>query len=473
MSNVEPIILKLLIENEQYMRTVIPFLKAEYFQDMTERLLFSHINDFIGKYNACPTKEAILIAVNSSAELSDDELKSANEYVDFIAKMDMNQNMDWAVENTETFCRDKALYNAIMKSIRIYEGKNTKEPRTAIPSMLTDALAVSFDTRIGHDYLEDLDDRFAFYHENLDRIPFDLEMLNLITKGGTPDGTLNVILAGTNVGKTLIMCHMASANLLDGKNVLYVTMEDSEARIAERIDVNLLDVDSDNIRKYGKDEFTKRVTNRVLSKTNGKLIIKEYPSGSFHSGHLRYLLNDLKLKKKFVPDIIYLDYLNECASSRIKLSEGSYTFIKAIAQEMRGIAKEFDIPLWTATQTNRGAQSSSDVDLDDTSESFGLPQVADLMLAVMQPEELEALKQYLIKQVKNRYRDKAKNKRFVVGVDKDKQRLYDVSNPTEGISPPSGGNDDDDKPLFDKGNIGSRMCGGGKEREFGFNFDVS
>lgn len=476
MENFEPVIIHGLVENEDYMRKVYPYLKKEYFQDSTERIIFSHIHEYIEKYNSRPTREAILISVGTDTNMTEEEYKVVVEYFDGLSEIKSNQNLQWLVDNTEKFCLNKAIRLAIHKAIKVYEGKDDKMNVNAIPQLLIDAVAVSFDSNIGHDYIEQAEERFDFYHQLVDRIPFDLEMMNTITNGGTPDKTLNVILAGTNVGKSLMMCHMAAAALSLGKNVLYITMEMAEEKIAERIDANLMNVTLDDLPTLDKSEFLNRFGMRIAKKTNGKLIIKEYPTSSAHVGHFRHLLNELRLKKKFVPDIVFIDYINICTSQRIKLgaNSGMYNVVKAIAEELRGLAVENEFPIWTATQSNRGAQKSSDVDLDDTAESFGLPQTADFMISVVETEELEEAGQFLVKQLKNRYRDKARNRKFVIGVDKSKQRLFDVQQPTSStLIDSSGGNKkEDDIPSFDKGNFGSRLGRGGKERADGFNFNV-
>lgn len=476
MENFEPVILKELIHNEEYMRKVYPYLKVEYFSDKTEKCIFKTIHEYIEKYNARPSKEAILISVNSSGTLNEGDYALVLEYFDGLDEIKSKQNNEWLVENTETFCQNKAVRLAIQKAIKIYEGKNENVTVTAIPQLLMDAVAVSFDSNIGHDYIEQVEDRFDLYHQQIDRIPFDLDILNKITTRGTPKKTLNIVMAGINTGKSLGLCHFASSALSMGKNVLYITLEMSEEKIAERIDANLMNVDIDDLPTLDKSSFMNRFDMRIVKKTRGKLIIKEYPTSTAHVGHFRHLLNELRLKKKFVPDIIFVDYINICASQRLKLggTSNSYTVVKAIAEELRGLAVEKDVPIWSATQANRAAQRSADMEMDDTSESMGLPAVVDFMIAIMEPEDLKPLGQFLCKQLKNRYRDKNKDTKFVVGVDKGKQRLFDVSDATQSQYIINGGSkkEEPDVPSFDKGSFGSRLNRGGKERAEGFNFNV-
>lgn len=472
----EHVILKLLLDNEEYMRKAYPFLKSEYFSDVTERRVFTKIADYIGKYNARPSKESILIEFGDD-DLITEEYDAIAQFVSDLDSVSATQGLEWLIDKTEKWCQDSAIFNAIQSTIKIYEGTDQKRTKHEIPQLLSDALGVSFDSDIGHDYINGAAERFDFYNEDLARIPFDLEMFNVCTEGGTPNGTLNVILAGTNVGKSLGLSHMAAAALTSGKNVLYITMEDAEKQISKRLDANLLNVESEKLKTYGRQKFVDRFTQRVANKTNGKLFVKQYPTSTPHSGHFRHLLNELKLKKSFVPDIIFIDYINICASSRTRLggSVNTNSFVKAIAEELRGLAMEFDVPIWTATQTNRSGYNSSDVDLDDTAESFGLPQTADFMVSFVQTEELAELDQFLVKQLKNRYRDKNKNKRFVIGVDKDKQRLYDVDQSQAGIledGTVKGKSNEDDVPAFDRGSFGSRMGKQGPEKEYGFNFNA-
>ena len=424
---IENTILAHLVYDEEYGRKVIPFLKEDYFKDQQDRLIFQLITDYVNKYNAFPSKEALAIDLSNKDGIGEEVFKQSKELISGL-KEDKDTKIDWLLDQTEKFCQDKAIYNAIMESIGILDDGTGKTSKGSIPQILSDALAVSFDTHIGHDFLEDASTRFEFYHAKEVRIPFDLEYFNKITKGGLPKKTLNIALAGTGVGKSMFMCHCAAANLVSGKNVLYITLEMAEERIAERIDANLLDIPIDELSIIPKDIYDKRVA-KLRNKTQGKLIVKEYPTACAGSANFRHLLNELKIKKNFIPDIIYIDYLNICMSSRIKhgANVNSYTLIKAIAEELRGLAIEFDVPIVSATQTTRGGYSSSDVGLEDTSESFGLPATADFMFALVKPsEKLEQLSQIMVKQLKNRYGDPNVNSRFVVGVDRGKMRLYDV-----------------------------------------------
>jgi len=423
MERIEQTVLRNLIFNEDYCRKVLPFIRNEYFDTRTDRILFEEISSFLERFNNIPTKEVLSIEVDNRTDITGDENKIIS---DLIAVLDDSPvDSEWLLKFTEKWCRDRAIYLALMESIKIADG-DEKKGRDAIPSILSDALAVSFDTHIGHDYLEDFEERYDAYHRKEDKIPFDLEYFNKITKGGLPNKTLNVALAGTGVGKSLFMCHMASSCLLDGRNVLYITMEMAEEKIAERIDANLLNVPIQDISDLPKKIFDSKV-NSLSKKTQGKLIIKEYPTAAAHSGHFTALLNELALKRSFRPDIIFIDYLNICASSRYKsnLSVNSYSYIKAIAEELRGLAVEANVPIVSATQTTRSGYGSSDVELTDTSESFGLPATADLMFALISTEELEELGQLLVKQLKNRYNDISVNRRFILGIDRAKMRLYD------------------------------------------------
>ena len=423
--NIEKTILSNLLHNEEFARKVIVFLKDEYFQDHTERVVFSEVQKFYAKYNDVPSREALQIAVDEREDLSSSVYEEAEALIKSLEEIDNNEK--WLLDETEKFCKDKAVYNAIMESIEIIDKKNPKKTEGAIPELLSDALAVTFNTHIGHDFLEDSEARYDFYHSKEERIPFDIEYLNKITKGGVTRKSLNIIMAGTGVGKTIGMCHMAAANLSLGKNVLYITMEMAEERIGERIDANLLDVKLDTLKDLTKIMYDKKME-RLKEKITGKLVIKEFPTSQAHTGHFRHLLNELSLKKNFKPDIIYVDYLNICASQRLVggHSVNSYTYVKAIAEELRGLAVEFNLPIWSATQTTRGGFSSSDVGLEDTSESFGLPATADLFIALIQTEELEELNQIMVKQLKNRYNDVAMYRRFVVGIDKAKMKWYDA-----------------------------------------------
>ena len=425
MNKVENLVLKNLLLDEEYVRKALPFIKAEYFTEIKEKELFKVISKYFTDYNAIPTKEALEIEVGTLKNISDEQ---HGQIVQLIRDIDSEKSdYDWILDTTEKWCKERAVYLALMESIKIAEGNDEKRATGAIPSILSEALAVSFDNHIGHDYLEDYEERYEFYHQTEEKIPFDLEFFNRITKGGLPNKTLNIALAGTGVGKSLFMCHVASSVLLQSKNVLYITLEMAEEKIAERIDANLLSVDIQQLDQLPKMMFDSKV-NKIAKKTQGQLIIKEYPTASASVGHFRALLNDLALKKSFKPDIIFIDYLNICASSRYsKLGNvNSYSYIKAIAEELRGLAVEANVPIVSATQTTRSGYGSSDVDLTDTSESFGLPATADLMFALISTEELEEINQIMVKQLKNRYNDPTLNKRFVVGIDRAKMRLYDV-----------------------------------------------
>ena len=424
MEQIEFLILKNLLHNEKYLRKTIPFIKAEYFQDSNQKIVFEEVSSFVQEYNELPTKEILTIEVEKRNDINEESFKEVTHLIGCLD--DSPVEFEWLVDTTEKWCRDRAIYLALLDSIAIADGKDEKKNPEAIPSILSDALAVSFDNHIGHDYLQDYEERFKFYHQKESRIQFDLEYFNKITKGGLPNKTLNIALAGTGVGKSLFMCHMASASLMDGHNVLYITLEMAEDKIAERIDANLLNVGIQNITDLPRPMFDSKVDS-IAKKTQGSLIIKEYPTASAHSGHFKSLLNELSLKKSFKPDIIFIDYLNICASSRYRAGSNvnSYSYIKAIAEELRGLAVESNLPIVSATQTTRSGFGSSDVELTDTSESFGLPATADLMFALISTEELEGLNQILVKQLKNRYNDPTMNKRFVVGIDRAKMRLYD------------------------------------------------
>ena len=430
--NLQTTILRNLINNESFTRKVIPFLKKEYFEG-THRVVFNQIIQFVEKYNKLPTGEALSIEVESQS-VNDAEYSAAVSIIKEIAKTE-DVNFEWLVENTEKWCQDRAIHLAIMKSINILDGKDQQLTKNALPELLTEALSVAFDTNIGHDYIDDFNQRFEFYHRQEERIPFDLDYFNTITKGGLPNKTLNIALAGTGVGKSLFMCHVAGSVLSQGKNALYITMEMAEERIAERIDANLMNTPIDQLPNLSKDMFGNKVA-QIANKTHGKLIVKEYPTGAAHVGHFRALMKELQLKKNFKPDIVFIDYLNICSSSRMKGMGGainSYSYIKAIAEEIRGLAVEFDVPIVSATQTTRSGYSNSDVGLEDTSESFGLPATADLMFALISNEELEGLGQIMVKQLKNRYNDPSSNKRFVIGVDRSKMKLYDVEQSAQNI----------------------------------------
>jgi replicative DNA helicase len=424
MERIETTILRNLIFNEDYSRKVIPFIQPDYFEQKTEKVIFEEIVQFIVKYGSAITIEALNIEVENRTDLNETEVKEIREINSSLN--DAAVEKQWLLDTTEKWCRDRAIYLALMESIHIADGNNEKKNRDAIPSILSDALAVSFDNNIGHDYLQNYGERYEFYHRQEDKIEFDLEYFNKITKGGIPNKTLNIALAGTGVGKSLFMCHVASSVLLQGRNVLYITLEMAEERIAERIDANLLNVPIQQLVDLPRQMFENKV-NSIAKKTQGSLVIKEYPTASAHSGHFKALLNELALKKSFRPDIIFIDYLNICASSRYKsnLSVNSYSYIKAIAEELRGLAVEFNVPIVSATQTTRSGYGNSDVELTDTSESFGLPATADLMFALISTEELEGLGQIMVKQLKNRYNDPTIYKRFIVGIDRAKMRLYD------------------------------------------------
>ena len=426
MQTIEKTILANLIHNEQYTRKVLPFIKGDYFSDRTERTVFEEIQKFVDKYSDLPNQNALEVELDSRKDLNEDDYKRVLSVVKELQKDD-DVIFDWLVETTEDFCKDKAVYNAIVDGIAIIDGKDKKRGVDALPTILTDALAVGFDNRVGHDYLHDTDARYEFYHKVEEKIPFDLEFFNRITKGGLPQKTLNIVLAGTGVGKSLFMCHVASNCLNQGRNVLYITLEMAEERIAERIDANLMNISIDDLHELPKQMFDDKIA-AIAKKTNGQLVIKEYPTASAHSNHFRGLIKELAIKKSFKPDIIFVDYLNICASSRFKANGNvnSYMYIKAIAEELRGLAVETNVPIMSATQTTRSGFSNSDIGLEDTSESFGLPATADLMFALISNEELDELNQIAVKQLKNRYNDPTTNKRFVIGVDRAKMKLYDV-----------------------------------------------
>lgn len=418
-------ILKNLIHNETYTRQVIPFIEPDYFEERTDRIVFEEIAKFLSSYDKTPTKEVLHIEVEKRVDVTEDEYKSVEQ---LISALDTEESESkWLLDTTEEWCKSRAIYLALIKSIQIADGQDEHKKPEAIPNILSDALAVGFDQHVGHDYIGDSEDRFAYYHRVENKLPFDLEYFNKITSGGISDKTLNIALAGTGVGKSLFMCHVASSCLTQGRNVLYITMEMAEEKIAERIDANLLDTNIKDIAELPEKIFNKKI-NSISKKTEGRLIVKEYPTASAHCGHFKSLLQELKLKKSFSPDIIFVDYLNICASSRYRsaVNVNSYSYVKAIAEELRGLAVEFSLPIVSATQTTRSGFASSDPDLTDTSESFGLPATADLMFALISTEELEGLNQIMVKQLKNRYNDPTINKRFVIGIDRAKMRLYDV-----------------------------------------------
>ena len=424
MEKVETTIIGNLIFNEDFSRKVLPFVRKDYFENFHEKVIFEEISNFIIKYNSMPTKQALVIDIEKRTDLSDDVYKQVCEFIEQL--VDIPNDKQWLLDTAEKWCRDRAIYLALVQSISIADGNSEEKGRDAIPSILSDALSVSFDNHVGHDYLQDYEERYDFYHQTEEKIPFDLDFFNKITKGGLVNKSLNVALAGTGVGKSLFMCHMASSCLLQGKNVLYITMEMAEEKIAERIDANLLNVNIQEIADLPRQMFETKVS-KISNKTEGSLIIKEYPTASAHSGHFKALINELALKKSFRPDIIFIDYLNICASSRYRQggTVNSYSYIKAIAEELRGLAVEANVPIVSATQTTRSGYGSSDVELTDTSESFGLPATADLMFALISTDEPKELGQIMVKQLKNRYNDLSVNKRFVVGIDRAKMRLYD------------------------------------------------
>ena len=441
-----------LICNEDYARKVLPFIKSTYFDEREEQIIFEEISNFVDKYQKIPTQTSLEIEVGERKDLNETEHK---KIVDIIKTLNpMEVDFDWLVDHTEKFCKDKAIYNAIVDGIKIIDGKDSKRKPDAIPEILTDALSVSFDNSVGHDYIEDAESRFDYYHRVEERIPFDLDFFNKITKGGLPPKTLNIALAGTGVGKSLFMCHMAANCLSQGKNVLYITLEMAEERIAERIDANLMNVSMEDLQSLAKQMFTDKMS-KITKKTKGKLIVKEYPTATAHSSHFRGLIKELAIKKSFRPDIIFIDYLNICASSRFKGAQNvnSYMYVKAIAEELRGLAVETNVPIMSATQTTRSGFVSTDVGLEDTSESFGLPATADLMFALISTEELEELNQICVKQLKNRYNDPTMNKRFVIGIDRAKMRLYDVEVDAQQDLVNSG---QDDGPVFDNTSFGSK-----------------
>ena len=432
MSNrIETTILSNLFYREEYTRKVLPFLKAEYFSQRTEQILFGEVVKFVEEYNNLPTKEAILIELSNRKDVNEEEHTQLKDYINSFT--DEKSDDQWLLDTTEKFCKDRAVHNAVLSGIKILDGKDKQHTPEAIPSILSDALSVSFDNHIGHDYIDNAEERFEWYHTKEKRYQFDLDYMNRITKGGVPSKTLNIALAGTGVGKSLFMCHCASAYLTQGLNVLYVTLEMAEERIAERIDANLLDATMEDLHEMPKTVYENRM-NKLQKKTHGKLIIKEYPTASAHSGHFRALLNELSLKKSFKPDVIFIDYLNICASSRFKGGNiSSYFYVKAIAEELRGLAVEFDVPIFSATQTTRTGFVSTDIGLEDTSESFGLPATADFMFALISNDDLEALGQMKVKQLKNRYNDPSVNRAFIIGVDRAKMRLYDVEQSAQNI----------------------------------------
>ena len=461
---IEKSILSNLIHNEEYCRKVVPHLKTEYFTDRKESVIAQELVKFFVEYNKPASPEILAIEVGNRKDLNDKEIPEFEVYINELTSKETN--VDWLLGETEKFCRDKAVYNAILHSIKIIDGGDKVHTKDSIPSILSDALAVSFDNHVGHDYIEDFDERYDFYHRVEEKIAFDLDLFNKITKGGLSKKTLNVVLAGTGVGKSLFMCHVAASTLMQGKNVLYITMEMAEERIAERIDANLMNIGMDELRVIDRELYQKRFS-KVSTKTQGKLIVKEYPTAGAHAGHFKALLEELKQKKKFTPDMVIVDYLNICSSSRMKqgANVNSYTYIKSIAEELRGLAVEYAIPILSATQTTRSGFANTDVELTDTSESFGLPATVDFMFALISSEELQNLNQILVKQLKNRYGDPSYFKKFVIGVDRSKMKLYNLESSAQENLSDSG--QEDHGPVFDKSEFGKRV----KAEEFeGFKF---
>ncbi len=458
-NRLELLILKNLFTSDEYIRKVIPYVRDEFFSEREERLIFVNIKEYFEKYNKNPTHEALTIQMNEASGLNQDELSSALHIVSQCKSSIEETPHEFLLDETEKWCKDRAVYNAVMDSITILD-KNSKRDKGEIPELLKDALSVSFDQHIGHDWMENADARYEFYHTEEEKIPFDLDLLNKITKGGMPNKTLNIIMAGTGVGKSLFMCHCAANNLMMGKNVLYISMEMSEEKIAERIDANLMNIPLQELSDLPKPMYDKKIKS-IRDKTVGRLVVKEYPTAAAHTGHFRHLLQELNLKKDFVPDVIYIDYLNICASSRIKpgSNANTYTYVKSIAEEVRGLAVEYDIPVMSATQTNRTGFVSTDVGLEDTSESFGLPATADLMIALISTEELEDLDQIMVKQLKNRYNDPSYYRRFVVGVDRSRMKLYDCEQSAQDELHDSG-------PAFDNSDTGKRIS---EEKTDGWN----
>lgn len=450
----EKTILSNLIFNEEYCRKVFPYIKEEYFEENSLKKIFSTYSEYVNKYKSPPSLEALKISMDNRKDLNESSYKEIIEAVDSLS-IDDKTNQEWLVSETEKFCQDKDLYNSIRKAILILDGQDKEYDKGAIPKLLSDSLGISFDTSVGHDFLEDFDDRFEYYHRKEERLPFDIDILNMITKGGLPRKSMTVLLATTGGGKSLVKCHMAATNLMYGKNVLYITMELAEEEVARRIDANLLDVALDELMSMPRSTYERKI-NAIKSKTVGQLIVKEYPTGSAHAGHFRHLLNELRLKKNFVPDIIFVDYLNICASSRVKgaASANSYTLVKSIAEEVRGLAMEFNLAIVTSSQFNRGAYDSSDVELSNTSESMGITHTADAIFGLISTEELNERKQLMIKQLKNRWGDISYYKRFVVGIDRSRMKLYNLDTSAQDkvlseSKQSNSKNDNDDKPVFD------------------------
>ena len=455
MKNITLTILENLIANEEYARKVLPFLKEEYFENKNQRIVFKEISSFALKYSKLPTKTSLEVELDNRKDLTEQQYKDITNLVSNFTEDAVD--IEWLTDTTEKFCKDRAIYNAVVDGISIIEGRDSTRKPDALPSLLTDALSVSFDNRVGHDYIEDASDRFDYLHRKEERIPFDLEYFNKITKGGLPQKTLNIALAGTGVGKSLFMCHMAANCINQGRNVLYITLEMAEERIAERIDANLMNVSMDALQDLPKPMNDDKIE-KIMNKVKGKLIIKEYPTASAHTNHFRSLLQELSIKKSFKPEIIFVDYLNICASSRFKGGSNinSYTLIKSIAEELRGLAVENNVPIVSATQTTRGGYVSTDIGLEDTSESFGLPATADFMFALISTEEMEELQQITVKQLKNRYNDPTVNKRFVLGIDRSRMKLYDVELNAQSDLVDSG--QEDEIPVLDKSTSGERYA---------------
>jgi replicative DNA helicase len=450
----ETTILKNLIYNEEYTRKVLPFLSVNYFQEREDKILYEKIDEYINQYNTLPTQEALAIELDKSS-IKDEEFQNSLKLLESITNENDEANISWLLDSTEKFCQDKAIYNAVVESISILDEKGgDKRDKGSIPDILSDALSVSFDPHVGHDYLLDAEERYEFYHRIEEKIPWDLEFFNRITKGGLSNKTLNIALAGTGVGKSLFMCHVAASCLSQNYNVLYITLEMAEEKIAERVDANLLNISIDDLQKIPKDLYDKKI-NKLKQTIKGKLIVKEYPTASANANHFRALLNELNLKRSFVPDIILIDYINICTSSRIKqgANVNSYTYIKSIAEELRGLAVENAIPILSATQTTRSGFTNTDIGLEDTSESFGLPATADFMFAIISTEQMEELNQIMIKQLKNRYSDPTSNRKFVIGIDRSKMKLYDVEQFAQNELVDTG---QDDEPAFDKATAGGK-----------------
>ena len=450
-TTIQTTILRNLLHNEEYTRRVVPFLKREYFEG-SHRAIFDSVVQFVAKYNKLPTAEALGIEIADTENLSEEDASEASSLLTEISES-KEVNEQWLEDQTEKWCQDRAIYLAVMESINIIDGRHKQLTRNALPDLLKDALSVSFDTSVGHDYINDADDRYDFYHRKEERLPFDLDYMNKISKGGLPRKSLNVILASTGVGKSMFMCHHAASILTQGKNVLYVTLEMAEERIAERIDANLMNIPIDQLENMSYDQYSKKI-DKIAKRNTGKLIVKEYPTGAAHTGHFRALLEELQLKRDFVPDIIFIDYLNICSSARMRGLGGSintYSLIKSVAEEIRGLSIEFNLPIVTATQSNRDGFGNSEVDLNNTSESFGVPATADMMFALISTEDLENLGQVMVKQLKNRYSDPTQNKRFVLGVDKTKMRFYDVEDNAQTLMQDTG-------PVFDSTSTANRIA---------------